>query len=112
MTNEIVRSKRLRKKLHLDEFAILGFEFSCKINVDSEDDYDAFFSGFAQLVNSRGLFININGDQEMFDAFVTSDERYGNATEEDIAAIKTVLEADKIISDVVVGPLVDAFYDS
>ena len=43
MTTPIKRSNRLRKKLYLDEYAILGFEFSCKIDLTEEADYGQFF---------------------------------------------------------------------
>ena len=46
MTNKTLRSKRLRKKLYLEEFAILGFEFSYTINLDSAEEYETFFEGF------------------------------------------------------------------
>jgi uncharacterized protein YggL (DUF469 family) len=110
MTNDIVRSNRLRKKLYLDEFAILGFEFTCKVSMESEAEYDAFFQRFADLVESRNLYINLDGDAELFVGFVTSADRYGNATEEDIKAIEAALSGNKMINDLTVGDLVDAFY--
>ena len=112
MTQEIVRSKRLRKKLYLEEFAILGFEFSCKISLDSTEDYDKFFEAFADLVESRDLFVGLDGDDGLFEGFVTSGERYGSATEEDRKAIEEALSAQKIVSDVLVGSLLDAFYEA
>jgi uncharacterized protein len=111
MTIEIVRSRRLRKKLYLDEFAIVGFEFTCKINIESEVEYDAFFGRLADVVESRNLHINLDGDAEFFVGFVTSGERYGNATEEDKAAIEAVLTSSTIVSNLTVGSLVDAFHE-
>ncbi|MFT5117511.1 MAG: hypothetical protein ACI9NY_001040 [Kiritimatiellia bacterium] len=110
MTNEIVRSNRLRKKLYLDEFAILGFEFTCKVSMESESEYDAFFQRFAVLVEARNLYINLDGDADCFVGFVTSADRYGNATAEDKKAIENALSDNKMISDLSVGDLVDAFY--
>lgn len=111
MTTEIVRSKRLRKKLYLGEFAIMGFEFSCKINLDSEVDYEQFFDSFADLADSRNLFVSLDNVEEVFEGFVTSGERYGSAKEEDRKAIEEILSANKIVSDVVIGELVDAYYN-
>ena len=106
MSNEIVRSRRLRKKLYLDEFAILGFEFSCKIAEVSEEDYDAF----ADQAEKRDLFVSIDGEEHQFEGFVTAGNRYGSASEDDRKAMEETLAAFSIVSDVVVGPLVDAFY--
>ncbi|WP_185232561.1 YggL 50S ribosome-binding family protein [Teredinibacter franksiae] len=111
MSNEIVRSRRLRKKLYLDEFAILGFEFTCKIVEVSEQEYDAFFNALADQMEERDLFLSIDGQNNHFEGFVTSGERYGSASEDDRKAIEKTLTASTIVSDVVVGPLVDAFYE-
>ena len=110
MSNEIVRSRRLRKKLYLDEFSILGFEFSCKIDEVPEQDYDAFFDAFADQAEKRDLFVSIDGQDNQFEGFVTSGNRYGSATEDDRKAMEETLAAASIVSDIVVGPLVDAFY--
>jgi uncharacterized protein YggL (DUF469 family) len=110
MSKEIVRSRRLRKKLYLDEFAILGFEFSCKIDLESTEAYDIFFDAFADHVDQRDLFVNIDGQDNQFDGFVTSGERYGSATDSDRKSMEDALADFSIVSDVVVGPLVDVFY--
>ncbi len=104
------RSRRLRKKLYLNEFSILGFEFSCKINLDSEEECELFFDKFADLVDEKNLFVSIDGDQGVFEGFVTSGDRYGSATEEDRKSIEDALASYKIISDVTVGELMDAHY--
>ena len=110
MTDKIVRSKRLRKKMHLGEFAILGFEFSYTINVDSVEEYQAFFDSFVNVVGERNLFISLNTCSGKFAGIVSSGDRYGNASEEDRSAIAAALESSKIVSDITVGELVDAAY--
>ncbi|MFT5085141.1 MAG: hypothetical protein ACI9Y1_003199 [Lentisphaeria bacterium] len=110
MTNEIVRSKRLRKKLYLDEFAILGFEFSYKISLASQADYDTFFDSFVDLIDSRDLFITIDAHLERFEGFVTTSERYGSTTEEDRTAVKQLLESSEVVSEIIVGELEDPFF--
>jgi uncharacterized protein YggL (DUF469 family) len=112
MTKDIVRSKRLRKKLYLAEFAIMGFEFSCKINLDSEAEYEQFFDSFADLVDSKNLFVSLDNVEQVFEGFVTSGERYGSATAEDRKAIEDILNSYKVVSDVVMGELVDAYYNA
>lgn len=108
MTNKILRSKRLRKKLYLEEFAILGFEFSYTINLDSAEEYETFFEGFINVIDERNLFIGLDSYPGKFQGFVTSGERYGNATEDDRKAVLAALESSKLVSDVSVGELVDA----
>ena len=110
MSEKTTRNRRIRKKLHLDEFAILGFEFSCKIAVASEADYEQFFNSFADIVKSQHLYITLDNDSESFEGSVTSADRYGNATDEDRAAIEALLNSNAIVSEVKVGALVDAFY--
>ncbi|WP_416305617.1 YggL family protein [Neptunicella sp. SCSIO 80796] len=110
MSEKTTRNRRIRKKLYLDEFAILGFEFSCKLTADSQADYEQFFNHFAELVDSRHLYITLDNDSEWLEGSVTSADRYGNATDEDREAINTFLSAQAIASEVKVGDLVDAFY--
>lgn len=107
----VARSRRLRKKLHLDEFAILGFEFTCKITADTDGSYDTFFADLKGLVDTRNLFINFDGDDGQFIGFVTSAERYGNATEDDRKALEDTFNTHAKVSDVKVDRLVDAFYE-
>lgn len=110
MSEKTTRNRRIRKKLYLDEWAILGFEFSCQISAASEADYEKFFNSFAELVNAQHLYISLDNDSESFEGFVTSADRYGSATEEDRAAVEALLNSHAIVSEVKVGALVDAFY--
>jgi uncharacterized protein YggL (DUF469 family) len=110
MSETITRNRRLRKKLHLEEFAILGFEFSFTLANLSGDDYEQFFTSFAAFADSQNLYITLGNDKEMFEGSVTSAERYGNATDEDRAAIEALLNSHSIVTNVKVGSLVDACY--
>ena len=112
MTDQIVRNRRQRKKLYLDEYAIFGFEFSLTINMEREEDYDQFFDAFADVIDDRNLFVNVDGHDGKLEGFVSSGDRYGSATEEDKQAIEAILNAQSIISDIVIGRLVDAFYEA
>ncbi|GAL15006.1 hypothetical protein JCM19233_6020 [Vibrio astriarenae] len=38
------RTRRLRKKLYVDEFAVLGFGFSCQVDIDSDTGYEAILN--------------------------------------------------------------------
>jgi uncharacterized protein YggL (DUF469 family) len=110
MSEKTTRNRRIRKKLHLDEWAILGFEFSCKLALASEAEYEAFFSSFADLVKAEHMYITLDSDSESFEGFVTSADRYGDATEENRVAIEALLNSHAIVSEVKVGALIDAFY--
>lgn len=110
MSEKTTRNRRIRKKLYLDEWAILGFEFSYKLAEASEAQYELFFNSLEALVNTQNLYINLDNDSESFAGSVTSAERYGNATEEDRAAIEALLNGNAIVDEVKVGALVDAFY--
>lgn len=112
MQNAKNRSKRLRKKLFVGEFAVMGFEFSCKINLDNESDFDVLFDGLVDLIESRNLLVGGGGDNNDFEGYILSKERYGSATEEDRAAILAWLNAQNPISDSWVGELSDAYYSN
>lgn len=101
--------KRLRKKLHLDEFAVQGFEFSCRINTDqlSADD---FFDGLIELVENRGLVIEGDGSDHDFTAYVISGGRYDSTSQDDIDAVKQWLDTTKGIESAKVEGLSDAYY--
>ena len=55
--------------------------------------------------------MTIENDSETFEGFVTSADRYGNATEENRTSVETLMNSHKIVKDVKVGKLVDAFYE-
>jgi uncharacterized protein YggL (DUF469 family) len=55
--------------------------------------------------------MTIENDSESFEGFVTSADRYGNATEEDRTSLETIMKSHSIVKDVKIGKLVDAFYE-
>jgi len=103
------KKKRLRKKLFLGEFAIYGFEFTCKVNLKSEAKLDQFLDEIIDLSESRKLHIGGGGGQS-FAMFVCSEYDYGSATEEDREMFKEWLTNHHSVSDLMVGELVDANY--
>jgi len=102
--------RRLRKKLYLDDFAVLGFDFSCEIDSNSELDVDGFFDGLIQLIESRNLLIGGVGTETEFSGFITSNERYSSATDEDREALKSWFDSVKGLDNIKVEPLCDAHY--
>ncbi len=104
------KNRRLRKKLFLDEFATLGFEFSCTLNAKTSDDFDSLLMQLVDFVESRELSMAGGGDTKLFTAFICSDHRYASATEEDMNSITAWLNEHKAIENITVGKLVDANY--
>ena len=104
------KSRRLRKKLYLDEFATLGFEFSCTLNATTSEDFDSLLSQLIDFVESRDLSMDGGGDTKLFSAFICSDHRYASATEADIEALNAWLDAHEGIENITVGKLIDANY--
>jgi len=96
--------------MYLGEFSIMGFEFSCKINLDSEAEYEVFFDQFADFVDGKNLFVSLDANEELFEGFVTSGDRYGNASEEHRKAVEQALSSYAIVSEVTVGELINAYY--
>lgn len=104
------RSKRLRKKLYLDEFAIFGFEFECNLSCSSEDEFDKFMVELIDYLASRNLNVGGGGSVNSFGGFICANERYGSATDEDIKDTQAWLSTHKMVTAVNVGQLVDAMY--
>ena len=109
-TTEIKRSRRLRKKLYLDEFAILGFDFTCQLAFENKVELDAFFSEFIDFIEAKDLHVSGGSDDVSFEGFITSMGRYESATEDDRTTVENWFSNRKNVSDVSVGELVDAAY--
>lgn len=103
------KSRRIRKKLFLGEFAILGFEISCETDINDFDRYDVFVDDFVDYIDGLGLCFG-GGGLELFEGFLCSTERYGNATEEQKTQVLAWLEARPEVKTAKAGELVDANY--
>ena len=103
------KNRRLRKKLYLGEFAILGFEVSCKTSIADFDQYDVFIDEFIDFIDSIGLCFG-GGGLELFEGFLCSIERYHSVTEAEQLQVAQWLEARAEVSKVEVSELVDANY--
>jgi len=104
------RSKRLRKKLYLDEYAIFGFEFECHLSCTSEEDFDTFMDDVIDYLESRNLNVGGGGNVSAFGGFICSNERYGSTTDQDIQEVQAWLSNHKMVSNIKTGQLVDAMY--
>lgn len=107
---DVKRSRRLRKKLYVNEYTVYGFEVTVNFTDIDEATLDTFLDTVVDFVESTNLIIGGGGGVDVFDAFIYSKERYGSATEEDRNLIAEWFNAQAIVSSVDVGELVDANY--
>lgn len=103
-----IRSKRLRKKLYLDEFAVFGFGVSALSAYQGVQPYNQFIDEFLEYIESRGLLFGGGGRPESFEGFVVSNQRYGSPTDDDRKAIQAWLQ--QYFTNLRVCKLVDANY--
>ncbi len=110
LKNNQTRSRRLRKKLYLDEFAVSGFECACKIDVEIGAEFDAFIDDFVDFLDSQNLIAGGGGSPADFAMFVMSAKRYQSTSEADREAVKNWLSNHALVSTIVTGELVNAYY--
>ncbi|CAH8190990.1 putative protein YggL [Vibrio aestuarianus] len=103
------KNRRIRKKLFLGEFAILGFEVSCATSIKDFEQYDLFVDEFIDYIDSIGLCFG-GGGLELFEGFLCATERYRSVTEEEKAQVVKWLESRAEVNKVDVSELVDANY--
>ncbi len=101
-----MRSRRLRKKLHVDEFRELGFHlrFAFAEEVDPLARLRVWDAFLVEAIEARGLTY---GGAET--GFVAAER--GSATEDDRRHVRDWLATRVEAVAVEVGPLVDAWYD-
>lgn len=102
------RSSRLRKKLHIGEFQELGFEYTLTwLVAPSTDEQDQFIDlVLAEVIEPRGLCLG--GGTSC--GFVSVHR--GSATEADRTAFESWLRRWPEITEIVIGPLRDAWYEA
>ncbi|NQY89851.1 MAG: DUF469 family protein [Colwellia sp.] len=105
------KSRRLRKKLYLDEFSVMGVELDCNLTCKDESELATIMDDFFVYVDTLSLSIGGGGDLTSFVGFISSHERYGSVTESDISSISNWLKGQNIVSEFKIGQLVDANYD-
>ncbi|HCM48383.1 MAG TPA: hypothetical protein DIS98_13080 [Colwellia sp.] len=104
------KSRRLRKKLFLDEFATMGVELDCNLTCKNESDLEIIMDDFYAYTGTLNLCIGGGGDLSSFAGFISSQERYGSVTEADISSITHWLKEQNIVAEFNIGKLVDANY--
>ncbi|WP_313296146.1 YggL family protein [Diaphorobacter sp.] len=101
------RSRRLRKKMRIDEFQELGFEYEVTLDKPLPDDeQEAIVEKFLlELIMPRNLVLG----GWVREGFITAFPR-GSTTEEDRTAVQEWLQQNIKGATVNVGPLQDAWY--
>lgn len=100
------RSRRLRKKLCVDEFQEVGFELNLSYPDDLSDEViEDFLDQFIDLLADNGLGY-VGGDDY---GFVCLGKR-GSVTADQRATVEAWLKGRKELSNVEVSPLMDVWY--
>ncbi|MHA6494427.1 YggL family protein [Pseudomonas borbori] len=101
------RSRRLRKKLCVDEFQELGFELNLNLKEDlSEKAVDAFLEAFlrdAMTANGLGY---VGGD----DFGLVCLSKRGSVSEEQRSLVEAWLKGRSEVVDFTASPLMDVWY--
>ena len=101
------RSRRLRKKLCVDEFQELGFELNLEFKEGLDDEaVDAFLEAFlTEAMDANGLDY-VGGD----DFGLVCLANRGSVNEEQRAAVEAWLKGRSEVVKADVSPLLDAWY--
>lgn len=101
------RSRRLRKKLCVDEFQELGFELNLDFNEGlSEEAIDAFLEAFIkEAMEANGLGY-VGGD----DYGLVCLQKRGSVSEAQRAAVDAWLKTRSELTKAEVSPLMDVWY--
>lgn len=101
------RSRRLRKKLCVDEFQELGFELNLEFKEDLDDQaIDAFLDAFlTEAMDANGLDY-VGGE----DFGLVCLAKRGSVTEEHRAVVEAWLKARSELTKVEVSSLMDAWH--
>ncbi len=101
------RSRRLRKKLCIDEFQELGFELNLDFKEElSEEAIDAFLEAFLkEAMEANGLGY-VGGDDYGLVCLI----KRGSVCEEQRTAVEAWLKARSELTSAQVSPLLDVWY--
>jgi len=104
------RSRRLRKKLYLDEFATLGFELDFEFATEKDaDQLDTFIAEFmADAMEANKLAFMGSACAETIAGVVICEGRYDSVTPEQRQAVTDWLAAHADVKACESGELTDA----
>ncbi|BCN23882.1 hypothetical protein VYA_11010 [Vibrio alfacsensis] len=101
------KSKRVRKKLFLDEFAKFGVQVKFQFDYEDAQDSELFFDDFFTFLGDQDLTFYGGHSKNDFSAVVLSQGRYTSITDKERTEIENWLNTHKLCSDVVVSEVVD-----
>lgn len=102
------KSKRLRKKLYLGEFAIHLFEVKCTMNLGTIEENDSLMDLFDNYLFPKGLSYGGLSSLSDIDIVVCSQKRYGSPSEEERLKMIEWLKSLPQLTSFVVGDVIDA----
>jgi hypothetical protein len=102
------RSRRLRKKLRLDEFKELGFSVSSTLAFQEESELETFMDDFIAFLEASDLCFGGSFSITRFDGYVTRQKSYTSCSEEDRNAVFEKLNTLKQCENLLVGQLIDS----
>ncbi|MBV7316796.1 50S ribosome-binding protein YggL [Shewanella sp. NIFS-20-20] len=105
------KSKRLRKKLYLGEFAVFGFQLQCQLSCQTEAEYDQFTDELFAFLEAHELCTVCGASNGRCDAIVLPEARYGAPQPAAIDALAAWLAAHPMVSAPELGQLQDLTYD-
>ncbi|AMO58826.1 hypothetical protein GZ77_22005 [Endozoicomonas montiporae] len=107
------RSKRLRKKLYVDEFKVMGFEVDLTfVDSTTEESMDAFFDDFlTNVIDANQLVFGGGGTKEGFSGFVVPAKRYASSSEDHRKLLDGWFDQQKLVVNHSVGDLIDANFE-
>ena len=107
------RSKRLRKKLYVDEFKVMGFEVDLTfVDSTTEEAMDAFFDDFlTNVIDANQLVFGGGGTKEGFSGFVVPAKRYASSSEDHRKLLDSWFGQQKVVTEHSISGLIDANFD-
>jgi uncharacterized protein len=104
--------KRLRKKKHLREFVVYGFEiaFDMSGSLTTGERKDLLDRFILEAIEQNGLLFGGGGPESSWSGFAVRAPDRDSATDQDRQAVERWLQGASGITRVEVGPLRDAFY--
>ncbi|GAB3109114.1 YggL family protein [Pseudomaricurvus hydrocarbonicus] len=110
MTKQTGRSRRLRKKLYLDEFATLGFDLDFEFTSEkSAEQLDAFVADFMNsAIDANDLAFMGSACAETIAGVVICRGRYDSVTQEQRQAVADWLNANADVKASECGELTDS----
>lgn len=104
------KSRRIRKKLYLGEFAVYGMQLRCQLSCETDQEYDQFTDELMAWLEARELCCICGASNGICDAVIMPESRYGKPSEADREALTQWLSEQSQVTGVELGELIDLNY--